>query len=265
MATETSPRTAPGALIALDWGTSMLRAYLIDATGTVTGERAEPWGIMQLGARDFASACREVTTQWSSAAELPVIASGMVGSANGWVEAPYCAAPAGVCELAAALRVVPGAPVHIVPGVSQRIDAADVMRGEETQAIGALALNARFRDDALLIFPGTHSKWVHVRNDRISTFNTYMTGELFAVLRDHSILGRLADASPVRAGYPAANAFALGVRTARDSRRGTEALLFSARSRVLLGDMAAEVSLEYLSGIIIGGELQSALDGEAKP
>jgi 2-dehydro-3-deoxygalactonokinase len=116
-----------------------------------------------------------------------------------------------------------------------------------------------------LIFPGTHSKWVHVRDEKISSFSTYMTGELFAVLRNHSILGRLAGDSAAPASDAAAHAFALGVRAARDSRRGTEALLFSARSRVLLGDMPADVSLEYLSGILIGGELRSALADERKP
>jgi 2-dehydro-3-deoxygalactonokinase len=261
---ETRAPASP-ALIGLDWGTTSLRAYLMDATGTVIGERLEPWGIMHLGDRDFARTRSDITDQWAGAADLPVIACGMVGSANGWMDAPYCPVPAGVSELAAALRIVDGTKVHIVPGVSQRREAADVMRGEETQAIGVLAMNHRLPDDSLMIFPGTHSKWVHVRNGRIASFSSYMTGELFAVLRDHSILGRLADASTPPSSDSAASAFAFGVRAARDSRRGTEALLFSARSRVLVGEMPADVSLEYLSGVLIGGELRSALADERKP
>ena len=257
--------SASPALIGLDWGTTSLRAYLMDGTGAVIGERAEPWGIMQLGDRDFARASTDITAQWTGVADVPVIACGMVGSANGWMEVPYCAVPAGVSELGAALRIVDGTLVHIVPGVLQRREAADVMRGEETQAIGVLALQARLRDDSPMIFPGTHSKWVHVRNEHISSFNSYMTGELFAVLRDHSILGRLADPSTPPSSHSAASAFAFGVRAARDSSRGTEALLFSARARVLVGDMPADASLEYLSGVLIGGELRSALADERKP
>jgi 2-keto-3-deoxy-galactonokinase len=237
----------------------------MDATGAAVAERAEPWGIMQLGARDFASVFAEVTSEWKAGSDLPVIAAGMVGSANGWLEVPYCDAPAGASELAAGLRAVDGTRVHIIPGVSQRDPAADVMRGEETQAIGAIAMDDRLQYDALLIFPGTHSKWVHISNGKISRFSTYMTGELFSVLRNHSILGRLTDSSVKPTAESAAAYFARGVRAARDSRNGTEALLFSTRSRVLMGDMPAEAAPEYLSGLLIGGELRSALADERKP
>src|SRR5438045_7620009 len=100
-------RAAP-ALVALDWGTTHLRAYLMDASGTVMEERAEPWGIMQLSGRNFAGACRDITAHWPGALDLPCLASGMIGSAQGWIEAPYCPAPAGAAELARALVVVGG-------------------------------------------------------------------------------------------------------------------------------------------------------------
>ena len=252
------------ALIGLDWGTTTLRAYLMSANGRVMDQRAEPWGIMQLGERDFARANRDITGPWQAAAGLPVIASGMVGSAQGWIEAPYCTAAAGATELAKHLIVIPGADIHIVPGVAQRAQA-DVMRGEETQVIGAVSMHPQLRRDSLVICPGTHSKWVRIRDARISAFTTYMTGELFSVLSAHSILGRLAGAAATPTSSVAADAFVLGVRTARDSARDTSSLLFSARARVLLGELAAEASLEYLSGLLIGNELRSALAAGPAP
>ena len=266
MGTVARPAPEGGALIALDWGTTMLRAFLVDAAGVVSAERAEPWGIMQVAHRDFAGACRDITIQWSTATELPIIASGMIGSANGWMDAPYRPTPAGAEELASALVQVAGTKLHIIPGVSQQHGSVDVMRGEETQAIGALSLVPSLGDGALLVFPGTHSKWVRIRDHRIVSFSTYMTGELYGVLRTHSILGRLADGTThVLSTDEGDAAFALGVTTARDSTRGTEALLFSARARVLLGNLRAAASLDYLSGLIIGGELRDALGDAMAP
>ena len=260
MATATE---AP-ALIALDWGTSTLRAYLLAGDGRVLDQRSEPWGIMQVGGRPFADVYRDATDQWS-AHRLPAIACGMVGSAQGWIEASYCAVPAGAAELARALAPVDGVDVRIVAGVSQAGGAADVMRGEETQVIGALSLCPPLRRDALVICPGTHSKWIRVRDQRIASFTTHMTGELYGVLSTHSILGRFAGAAVPPSPDAGSEAFILGVRTVRDSPRHTTALLFSARARVLMGDLRPEVSLEYLSGLLIGGELKSSLVDGATP
>ena len=255
---QTAVHASP-ALVGLDWGTSSLRAYLIDVGGAVIDDRAEPWGIMQIGDRDFAQACRDITAQWPGAAGTPVIACGMVGSAQGWIEAPYCAAPAGASEIAQSLVGVPGTNVCIVPGIAQH-DNADVMRGEETQIIGALSLHDGLDADARIVCPGTHSKWVTISNDRIAGFTTFMTGELYAVLIAHSILGRLARnvVSPVPTDATN-DAFLLGVSTARDSRRDTASLLFSARARALLGEIKPEATLEYLSGLLIGGEVREGL------
>ena len=260
---ETDASSSP-ALIGLDWGTTSLRAYLIDVTGSVMAERAEPWGIMQLGERDFARARSDITTQWVSAGELPVIACGMVGSAQGWIEVPYCPAPAGATEIAGALVRVTGTNVHLVAGVAQ-YGEADVMRGEETQVIGALCLHDGLQRDARVVCPGTHSKWVTLKDGRIDAFTTYMTGELYAVLTAHSILGRLARNNVTSAPKALEDAFRLGVRAARNSKRDSASLLFSARARALLGEIRPEASLDYLSGLLIGSEVRDGLNAGATP
>ena len=282
--TDPSP-SSPPRLIALDWGTSSLRAYLLADRGDVLAERAEPWGIMRLPDGDFAKAFRAIAGDWLDRhAALPVIAAGMIGSAQGWREVPYQPCPAGFRDLAAGLRAVEagdGVTLHIVPGVKQEADLPsvlpNVMRGEETQVVGALERVPALFDSARLVMPGTHSKWVDVRQGRIQSFTTSMTGELFAVLRDHSILGRPArDAArkaqesgkPAGADAPgsrqpgaqASTSFAQGVVAARDSDPpGIMPLLFSARTLVLTGALAAADSLDYLSGMLIGEELRCAL------
>ena len=242
------------ALIALDWGTSTLRAYLLDGAGRILEAAAEGPGAAELGAGGFAPAHAAATGAWRARwPGLRALASGMVGSNVGWVEAPYVACPASVEALAGALVPTPGDGPLIVPGVIQREGLANVMRGEETQILGALCLHPGLRARARLALPGTHSKWAELREGRITGFDTFMTGELYAVLRAHSILGRLAKAEPAPAAARAA--FERGVR----SMGGPLALrLFSARALVVAGEMAAEDSLEYLSGLLIGDELRGA-------
>jgi len=248
-------------LIALDWGTSSLRAMLLGPGGTVLDRRSAALGIMQVGAGGFSAAFAEVAGEWRAAApDLPAVAAGMVGSAQGWREAPYVIGSAGPEELANGLVAVEsgsGAPVHIVPGVAVDGPPPDVMRGEETQILGALAIRPELAENARLVLPGTHSKWASLSGGRIAGFRTFMTGELFAVLRAHSILGRPArDARASPGGDDAA--FALGVATARECRDGIAPLLFSARSRVLRAGLPAASSLDYLSGLLIGDEVRCA-------
>jgi 2-dehydro-3-deoxygalactonokinase len=251
------------ALIALDWGTTSLRAYLLAADGAVLEERAEPWGILRVPDGDFAAALGHVTREWRARwPALPAIASGMIGSAQGWVQAPYCRCPAGVDDLAAALVSAGGGVLRVVPGVTRAegSDPPDVMRGEETQIVGALALHPALAERSLVILPGTHAKWVAVAGGRVRDFATYMTGELFAVLRDHSLLGRPArDAGAAPDPAEAEDAFARGVLAARDSAHGVAPLLFSARALVLAGRLAPAASLEYLSGLLVGDELRCGL------
>ena len=193
-------------LIALDWGTTSLRAYKLAADGVVLEQRALSSGIMQLPktpriingrecADGFELAFDEACGDWLDAQpDLPVIACGMVGSAQGWREAAYCETPANVANLGNSLQTVislRGTVVHIVPGVIQRSRLPNVMRGEETQVLGVLQnLPVEAGADLLIGLPGSHSKWVDVVDGCITHFDTFMTGEVFAVLSEHSILGR---------------------------------------------------------------------------
>jgi 2-dehydro-3-deoxygalactonokinase len=248
-------------LIALDWGTTSLRAYLLGDAGSVLESRSESWGIMQLPAGGFAEAFRLVTRDWRSRfADLPAIASGMVGSAQGWVEVAYCSAPTGVDALARSLAQVPAGPLSIVPGIAQLGDPPNVMRGEETQIVGAIALAPKLSAHSLLLLPGTHSKWARVQDGEVRDFTTYLTGELFGVLSAHSILGRFARDSGARPDQDTARrAFERGVLAARGSAAGMAPMLFSARSLVLAGRLEPEASLDYLSGLLIGEELRCGL------
>ncbi len=249
-------------LLALDWGTSSLRAYLLGGGGIVVEERRKPWGLLHLPEGGFAAALRGAAGDWLDAMPaLPLIASGMVGSAQGWREAPYASCPADAAALATQLlrfEALPGVMLHIVPGVRLAGNRPDVMRGEETQVVGLLALQPALAERATLVMPGTHSKWVHVAAARIVEFHTYMTGELFALLREHSILGR--PAREAGGGQACDDAFDRGVAAVRVAGpAGATALLFSARALVLGGQLQARDSLDYLSGLLVGEELRCAL------
>ncbi|WP_423821127.1 2-dehydro-3-deoxygalactonokinase [Salinisphaera sp. SPP-AMP-43] len=250
-------------LIAVDWGTSSLRAWLLADQGYVVDARSAKRGIMQIADGDFATVFRELVGDWvATYGELPALACGMIGSRGGWAEAEYVDCPADLASLAKRLLRVEAEPVplHIVPGVMQPSGAGrlpDVMRGEETQVLGALAIAPELAERGLLVLPGTHCKWVRIADQRLNAFTTYMTGELFAVLREHSILGKPAgpDTAPVDTA-----AFELGVDTARDAgAAGVAATLFSTRSRMLAGELSAEATPDYLSGLLIGDELRSVL------
>lgn len=266
---EQGPGLSSPRLLALDWGTSSLRAHLLGDGGAVLAERREPWGVLHLpasGEGGFAAALQRVAGDWLAATPgLPVIASGMVGSAQGWREAPYadCSAdsPADAAALAARLlrfEALPGVKLHIVPGVRLGGTRPDVMRGEETQIVGVLAQQPALAAGARLVLPGTHSKWVRVEGGGIADFHTYLSGELFALLREHSILGR--PAREAGGGEASNAAFDQGVAAVRDGGpAGATALLFSVRARVLAGQLAAAHSLDYLSGLLVGEELRCAL------
>ncbi|PYP78295.1 MAG: 2-keto-3-deoxy-galactonokinase [Gemmatimonadetes bacterium] len=259
-----SPTAAAPRLVALDWGTTSLRAYLLGDGGIVLERRAEPLGILNVPERDFRAVFDRIVAEWrGSDPMLPSIASGMIGSAQGWIEAPYASLPADLGSVARSLAIVPTVGLRIVPGLAQRGRAPDVMRGEETQLFGAMAQSATLSSGGVAVLPGTHAKWARIAGGRVEGFTTYMTGELFAVLAHHSILGRLAGAT----GSDAApgEAFARGVRHARDADGGLSSLIFSARSTVLVGELRAEDSLEYLSGVLIGDEVRAGLASGDRP
>lgn len=255
-------------LIGLDWGTSSLRAMRFGEDGRVCEERHRPWGIRHLPQGGFATALIGICDDWPA---LPLLAAGMVGSRQGWCEAPYVDAPADAAALAAAcirIDTDDGRTLAVVPGVRDA-SGPDLMRGEETQIVGALALRPELGARSDWLLPGTHSKWVQVRDGRIAHLHTAMTGELFAVLRTHSILGAGldADAAPGRDDA----AFDAGVQAARESgAAGAFARLFSVRAQMLEGHLPAASVPDYLSGLLIGEDLRSALaagwlDAHASP
>lgn len=241
-------------LIGLDWGTSSLRAYRLDADGAVAEVRTRPWGIRQLPEGGFDAALAELTTGWPA---LPRLACGMVGSRNGWCEVPYLDLPADVRALGRALHPFAagdGRTLHLVPGL-RNPRGPDVMRGEETQLFGALARDPSLAAHATFVLPGTHSKWASVHDGAVVDFSTAMTGELFALLRQHSILG-----AGTGDGAADPEAFARGVVAARDSgATGGLSRLFSTRALMLDGTLAPASVADYLSGLLLGEELRAQL------
>lgn len=232
-------------MIAVDWGTSSLRCYRLDARGSILESRASSRGILNVAPGQFPRVLDEQIAGWN---ETPIVMSGMVGSRQGWAEAPYVPCPAGFDEIAAKLLEVRWGQQRawIVPGLSCR-DAAgvpDVMRGEETQILGCGV-------EGTICLPGTHSKWVEVKGGRIERFSTFMTGEVYAVLKQHSILGRM-----MEEGKPDAGAFAEGVRRSGEAG-GLLHHLFGVRTRGLMGELGPAASSAYLSGLVIGHELRS--------
>ena len=243
-------------LIAVDWGTSSLRAALLDERGQVLEETTSARGILTVAPGDFAPVLVAACAQWMSAGATFFILSGMVGSRQGWQEATYCPCPAGFADVAARLAWVapgPGLPkVAIVPGLSHEHEGVpDVMRGEETQVFGALALLGL--DQGVFVLPGTHSKWVRVAQRRIENFSTFMTGEFYALLRQHSILARTLPETDGPLDEPA---FLRGVTHARQSANLLHCA-FSVRTLSLFDRLPAQALPSYLSGLVIGEELRS--------
>lgn len=238
-------------LVAIDWGTSSLRGARLGEGGAVLEERAFARGILTVSTGGFRAVFDELFGDWMSAPEALCLIAGMAGSQQGWIEAPYCACPAGADDVAAKLAWVESGRIAIVPGLScEHDDAPDVMRGEETQVFGAL--NLLGIDGGTLVLPGTHSKWVRVEAGRIVGFTTAMTGEFYALLRQHSILARTlsADDGPFHG-----DAFDAGVVHAVRSR-GLLQSAFSARTLALFDRMPQAQRPSYLSGLVIGEELR---------
>ena len=232
-------------IIAIDWGTSALRAALVEGDGRVTRRAENAQGIMNIAGGDFAGALAALIEGWP---RRPVFAAGMVGSRQGWREVRYVPCPAGLEEIAAGL--VEAAPdVFIVPGVAGSADGIpDVMRGEETQALGAEIA------DGVVVLPGTHSKWVRLESGRIASFATFMTGEVFAVLCQHSILGRLMEGDA-----PDETAFTRGLAQGRAKGGALLHDLFSVRTLGLFGAIPSRGLRSYLSGMLIGSEIAASL------
>jgi 2-dehydro-3-deoxygalactonokinase len=255
-------------LIALDWGTSAQRGWLLDGTGRIISARRPQHGLLSTTAgidpRDpraraqaYESAFHKVCGDWIAAyPDLPVIACGMVGSAQGWADAGYLTVPT-------AVRFGPGGltpvahrhgVVQLVPGLrvpSTNGKPGDVIRGEETQIVGALDVLGATDGPITLILPGTHSKWVRLHDDTIDSFVTALSGELFWLLTQDGILSRTA-ADPVRDDV----AFEHGLTAGRpECSRGLSTELFGARALVLDGVLDPASLPDYVSGVVIADEV----------
>ena len=246
-------------LIAVDWGTSSLRGARLDESGRVLEEKSAPLGILNVPNGDFAGVFDSLFSDWMKPAGSVCLLSGMAGSRQGWVEAPYVACPAGLEELRGHLHWIEPGRIALVPGLSvEQGEVPDVMRGEEVQIFGAMRLAVP--TDGLFVLPGTHSKWATVRQGRVTGFRTYMTGEFYGLLGQHSILARTLDADA-----PLDQAMFLRGVTRAGEGNGLLHDAFGVRALALFGRLSPVQSASYLSGLLIGEELRTqdlAGDGE---
>jgi 2-dehydro-3-deoxygalactonokinase len=251
--------------IVADWGTTRFRGYLVEDEAVLDRTESQE-GVSNLEEGQHRDVFLRQCGRWLKAEpDAPVLLVGMVGSREGWVMAPYATCPADTAEIARAMIPVDlgsGRQAHIVPGLfcEPEPGAADVMRGEETLVLGAGVENG------LVCLPGTHPKWVLMRAGRIERFATYMTGEMYALLREHSMIGRPATEPSDPAG------FALGLDAAtrnsgesETSRVGLLHLLFGARAAVVSGRMSPGLLGPYLSGLLTGDEINGALSQFSRP
>ena len=235
--------------IAVDWGTTNRRAYLMDGSGGCAREFEDGKGILSVAEGGFPAAVAEIRQRLG---DKPLLLAGMIGSNRGWAEAPYVPCPASLDGLVGGL-VWPEESAAIVPGVSYLEDGrADVMRGEEVQLLGAIETGL-VDSESLVCHPGTHNKWVVMRRGRIESFRTVMTGELFNLLKEHSILsdllgGEVEPDATFRAGVQ------LGL-----SNQDLPAELFSVRARVLLEQMPRDQAASFTSGLLIGTDVRIGL------
>ncbi len=243
----------PRPLIALDWGTTRARAFLISAAGEVLERRSADQGIQSVPAGGFPAAFEAIAGDLRRMApEAQIVLAGMVGSRNGWVEAAYVPCPASPDAITAAglkVALADGTPALILPGLSCDEGAFDVMRGEETLIVG-LGLA-----DGIVCLPGTHSKWALVEGGRITRFASFMTGEIWGLLRQNSILSRLAEEQSEEGGR-------LGLAAGFAASRRPGGLLntaFAARSEVLAGRLPGSAVGPYLSALLVGHEIAGAL------
>ena len=247
------------AYVAVDWGTSSFRLWLVDRAGQVLTERRSDEGMLAAAKAGFAAVLRSHLAAVEAPDHLPVLVCGMAGAKTGWVEAGYVDTPAPLAAVLKQAVRVPGEArdIRILPGIAQRdASAPDVMRGEETQLLGALGFEAA--GEALVCMPGTHSKWVRVKGGIVEGFSTFMTGELFSVVSRETILSFAvagADAAEDVASFKAA------VKAAYAAPAFAANLLFTARSRQLLFGGTPAAARETLSGTLIGAELAAGLSG----
>ena len=237
--------------IAADWGGSNARFWAIDAYGAVLGMRMSDTGIADLAASEFEQVLISTTGEWLDTAHT-VIACGTIGSRQGWVDAPYQTTPCAISpqQAVTATMARAGVTVHVLPGIRQT-NPADVMHGEETQIAGFLARNEGW--DGVICLPGAHTKWVHISAGEIVSFQTFMTGEMFALLADMSVLQH----SIAPCGWDA-DAFETALSKTMSRPEGLASGLFSIRAEQLVHDPDTSTLHARLSGLLIGAELAAA-------
>jgi 2-dehydro-3-deoxygalactonokinase len=248
------------AYVAVDWGTSSFRLWLVDPAGNILGERRSHEGMMAAGKLGFPAVLQSHLEAVGAAAGLPVIVCGMAGARQGWVEAGYVDTPARLASILEHAIPVPGQhrDIRILPGIAQRDPRApDVMRGEETQLLGALGVDAA--GDAVVCMPGTHSKWVRVSGGTVERFATFMTGELFDVVSRETILSHAVTGADQAEDL---DAFKSAVIAAFEAPAFAANLLFQVRSGQLLYGGKPSAAREKISGTLIGIELAAGLAGE---
>ncbi|MBT6033045.1 MAG: 2-dehydro-3-deoxygalactonokinase [Kordiimonadaceae bacterium] len=246
-------------LIGLDWGTTSLRAHLIGSDGMLLDTIQSQEGIMSPEGKDFVKTFERVVGPWlSKYPNLPVIASGMITSRNGWLETPYLPLPAGPSGFANALtcfNINDTQKIYFVTGASYKSDAGDpdIMRGEEVQILGCLQENNGPKE--IFLLPGTHSKWAIALSGTIESFMSFMTGEIYALLNNHSILGTLATPNK----KPLSDGFLNGVKRRFGSNSSLLHQVFSARTLALFDQLPSDEISDFISGLLIGDEVKSAI------
>lgn len=245
--------------VAVDWGTSNLRAWALDSGGAVVESRSSPEGMGRLTREQYPGVLASLLSDLADPAD--VLICGMAGARQGWLEAPYLDAPADLTTLerAAVSPEMPGSRLapRILPGVCQRdIGAEDVMRGEETQLLGLSALLPGF--EGLVVMPGTHSKWARLSGTRLERFSTAMTGELFELLRTQSVL-RHSFTGDLE-GEDREVGFERGIELGIDRPERLTATLFKVRAGALLSDRSSAWCAGFMSGLLIGAEIGGQRD-----
>ncbi|MBX3577750.1 MAG: 2-dehydro-3-deoxygalactonokinase [Rhizobiaceae bacterium] len=246
------------AFAAADWGTTRLRVWLIDDTGAPVAERRSDEGLLSVGGAGFEAVFERILGELGAPTDLPAIVCGMAGSRQGWLEVPYVDVPAKLEDVLSRAVRVPSVrrQVMILPGAALRQQGRpDVMRGEETQLAGVAALLGE--GNRLACMPGTHSKWVELRDGTLTDFTTWMTGELYSVLAGHSILAHSLGKAP-GAVDPETPAFGAWLGKGLANPQDVTAKLFKIRAGGLLFGLQPDDAAAALSGLLIGVEIASA-------
>jgi len=241
------------AYIAIDWGSSRFRAYLLTHHMDIIDSIDQAEGVKQHQHQDYALICKRLLNNWSYAIQtlhLPLFMAGMVGSNIGWHEVPYLSCPLSLSTISKQIvkRKSPwDTHMYIIPGIKLEHDRrVDIMRGEETLMIGAVEL----MQTEIYCLPGTHSKWIEIKNERLQNFTTMITGELYAILKDHSLLAQGLPTQQFNQQW-----FDEGIMEMKQSDSSLLVYLFNVRAKRMLGKLPKANVLSYLSGLLIGAEL----------